>query len=289
MEQELTVGQDERIHALLERARASGARDARGRLTPECSALVEELWKVAFNALRAFLRDGRILTAGPIPQSLPLLAEDLDYLSKSAYDREDLAMEMIVGAIDPFVTAVVDGSKWDKERSSLATYFVGRCLINKGAVIEKWVTERRNRQHIREQESSEIWTQLDRLRPFRQESDMLNGFVFELIQGVPLDVRPILHMIAQGFTIADAARMMGISASAARNRLKRWRTNNVVAPLVMDLPESLWPSDYSLIEYLRSERNRQRRPGDPRRRGQSDAPKQVGQHRRTPALPSGPF
>ena len=215
----------------------------------------------------------------------------MDYLSKSTYDRDDLAMEMIVAAIDPFVTAVVDGSRWDKERSSLATYFIGRCLINKGTVIKKWVAERRNRQHVREQESNEIRTQLDRLHPFDQ-SDPLNGFVFELIQGAPLEVRPILHMVARGFTIADAAQEMGISASAARNRLSRFRKHDVVTPLVNDLPESLWPSGYSLIEYLNTERNHQRRLESPQRGGKGvdpKSPKYVGRLRPTLALPASPF
>lgn len=278
--------QEERIHALFERARASGAFDSHGQLTPDCAELVAELWDIAFNTLRAFLRDGRILTAGPIRQSMTLDEEDLDYLSKSFYDREDLAMEMIIPAIAPFMIAALDTSRWKKERSSLATFFVNRCLFNKGPVLNKWVKRRRGHQHIREQESSEIGVQLDQLLPFDQD-EALDGFVFELIERAPMTVRPILYMVAKGFTVADAAQSLGISASAAHNRLSRYRTIDVVAPVVNELPETLWPSGYSLIDYLVDERDSQRRLEGPRR--SNDDLKYLGPLRPTLALPASPF
>lgn len=243
-----------RLDGLLERARAAGSRTASGALTPPCAALVAELWQVAFRVLIAFLSDGRILSAGSIPQPLPLTPEDLDFLEKSAPDREDLAMEMIIPAINPFITAVVDKGKWDREQSALTTFFINRCLWNKGAVMGKWIEDRRRRQYIRIQESGEIAVALDRLHSFDPEHELLHHVAFDLIRCAPDDVRPILDLVAKGYTIADAAKELEMRAATARTRLYRWRRDFVTPALRwnLDLPEL--PPEYALIEYLTAER-----------------------------------
>ncbi|WP_137726511.1 hypothetical protein [Prescottella subtropica] len=247
--------QTDRIDDLLERTRTAGLRTASGALTPPGAALVAELWRVAFPVLLAFLRDGRILTQGPIHQPLPLTPEDLDYLEKSAPDREDLAMEMILPAIEPFLADVVDKGKWDSEQSALTTFFINRCLWNKGTVIKKWVDDRRRRQRTRVQESSEITDELDRLHHFDPDQELLHHVAFDLIGRAPANVRPILDLVAKGFTIADAADEFEISASAARTRLYRFR-KDVVTPALQqeDLDLSQLPPEYALIEYLTTDR-----------------------------------
>ena len=243
-----------RLDELLERARGAGSRTASGALTPPCAALVAELWQVAFRVLIAFLSDGRILTAGSIPQPLPLTPEDLEYLEKSPPDREDLAMEMIIPAIEPFITAVVDKGKWDREQSALTTFFINRCLWNKGAVITKWVDDRRRRQHIRIQESGEIAAELDRLHSFDPDHELLHHVAFDLIRRAPADVRPILDLVAKGFTIADAAKELEMRAATARNRLYRWRRDFVTPALRWNLDLPQLPPEYALIEYLTADR-----------------------------------
>ncbi|QIX53999.1 hypothetical protein [Rhodococcus sp. DMU1] len=242
--------QNDRLGALLESAQEVGAFDARGRLTPDCAELAQELYNNALPRLLSMLKDGRIVSAGPLGAVVYLDAEDLDFLAKSKDTRDELALEMISRAFRPFLAKVVDRRRWDSSQSSLSTFFVNRCLLTKGQVLGDWVEHRSNRQDERAAESEGFKAAG---QSFDQEDEFLRHVVFQLIQGAPSDVRPILEIVSRGFDIRDAARAMEITENAARNRLYRWR-KHIITPKLGRFGKEVLPRGYALVEYLLTDR-----------------------------------
>lgn len=238
--------QNDRLGALLESAQEVGAFDARDRLTPACAALAQELYTIALPQLLAMLKDGRIASAGPLGAAVQLDSEDLDFLAKSKDTREELALEMISRAFRPFLANVVDRRAWNSSQSSLTTFFVNRCLLTKGQILKDWVEHRRRRQDERAAKN-EGFGRPD--QSFDQDDEFLRHAVFQLIQGAPSDVRPILEIVSHGFDIRDAAAAMEITENAARNRLYRWR-KHIITPKLGRVGKEVLPRGYALVEYL---------------------------------------
>ncbi|MFI7166883.1 hypothetical protein ACIBM3_30960 [Rhodococcus erythropolis] len=246
--------QNDRLSALLKAAQQVGAFDSHGRLTPACSALVEGLWTATLPQLLGMLNDGRILSAGPLGAVVYLDTEDLDYLSKNPDTRYDLASEMMTLALRSFLKRVVDEQTWDSSQSSLTTYFVNRCTLTKDRVLGRWAIERQKRQHSRTLQSADF-TMEQAGHIFDQEPDFLRHCLFRVVAESPMDVRPILEIVANGFDIRDAARELEISENAVRNRLYRWRKKSIAKRVGLIGPEA-FPSGYALIDYLLEDRRR---------------------------------
>lgn len=243
-----------RLNRLLATARAVGGFDAAQRFTPAASALVEALYACSLPVLLAVLKDGRIVSAGPIVMPIELNEEDLGLLRVSEDDRMDLALEMIVQAMRPFIKHVTTTTRWDSATSSLSTYFINGCLMGKKTVLTKWSEDRRHRQHrvpghepnsYDPDSTIEPWDQLK----WNNDEEFDRHIIRDLLDTAPPDIRPILRALAAGFATEDAAREMRISANAARTRLYRYR-KHVVTAKVGDLPLAALPQGYALTRYL---------------------------------------
>ncbi|MBY6388581.1 hypothetical protein HG717_32380 [Rhodococcus erythropolis] len=240
---------DEHLSRLLAAAREAGGFDSSMRFTPAASALIEELYACALPVLLSMLKDGRIVSAGPITMPIELNEEDLGLLRVSADDRLDLALDMIVQALKPFIEHVTTTTRWDSATSSLSTYFINRCLMCKKTVLKKWSEDRSHRQHrvpSQDPDSTvEPWEKLT----WNNDEEFDRHIILDLLGSAPPDIRPILRALAAGFATEDAAREMRISATAARTRLYRYR-QHVVTAKVADLPLTALPQGYALTRYL---------------------------------------
>ncbi len=223
--------QRDRIHALLVEVQTDGLhRRSSDRWSAPAERLVAELWDVAVPTLHAMLKDGSIVHAGP--RNMPRLYIEDDHLDKLRVDHEArdwLAMGMFMKAHVPFLRNAVAKGHWDSTQSDLGTYFVNACLLHKSRVVEKWAKGER------ELRAEYMSAQELRRREMADPSDIAYSRISSqrILQHAPRSVRPIIVALADGFTIADAARGIGISKGAARSRIFQYRQNRII-PWVMD-------------------------------------------------------
>ncbi|OZD68909.1 hypothetical protein CH263_08400 [Rhodococcus sp. 06-1059B-a] len=237
--------QRELFDVLLNDAQVVGGYDAAGRLTPASARLVAILWSPAIGTLHDLAKTRALAFSGPHPRPLFLHEDDWECLASNHEERDWLVMEMAISALPKFVKAVIDENSWDSARSALLTYFVNGCLLYKFEVLNKWSKQRRAARKFALNVSTEGLASID-----IDLSDDPHASIEarKLMRRATPAVRPILWAIAMGETIASAARDMGISEGAARERLFRFRRGVVVRMVSEGDIEA--PPGSAIAEYL---------------------------------------
>lgn len=146
-------------------------------------------------------------------------------------DRCELSTETVARALDFFRTKVLIPGTWDHTRgATIKTYFVGACLFQFPNVYHRWDTERRNWQArctpviddpddpagLHELPSGDS-TEGQALA--RRELQLVMA---DLEENYP-DLRRIVGLELQGYTDAQAAAELGISARAIEGQWYRYR------------------------------------------------------------------
>lgn len=217
-----------KLEMLLHEAQSSGSRTRAGKFTTATSALIEALWSPAIGTLHNMLDSGRITTSGPVNATMWIDHHDLELLRIDHDSRDDLSISMAVAALPDFITNVVDRKKWDREQSSLLTYFVNACLLRKAPVMNQWARPHRAARRLVAQ--AEAHTK-DVLTIEMSDVPYARTAAERLVADASPEIRTMFAALLRGDSIASAAREMGISAGSARSMLFRFR-KGVVVPLV---------------------------------------------------------
>jgi hypothetical protein len=191
---------------------------------------VAELWDPAVGTLHNLVADGRIVSAGPLPISMKIDPEDLEWLRVDYEECDYLCIELAVAGLPTFLRAAVDKKVWTPGRASLLTYFVNACLMHKLRVINAWTKPRRLHRRLEKLARTDS---LDALTLDLSNIPYAHTAARLLVERASPQQRRLLGALLGDQTIASAARIMGISAQSARTHLFRFR-KNVVIPLVAD-------------------------------------------------------
>ena len=232
-----------RMHDLVDEVRQVGLRRPKGGWTRPAEELIGMLWEYAVPTIQVMLHDGSIQSKGP--RNVKFMHVDdgsLEWLRVDAESRHWIASSLAISVYEKFMEKAVIGGGWDPAKSTLGTYFVNTCLLEKHAVVNKWAKENR---HIRagwveEQRIAFITDDVANAAPLRI-------LMPQLIAEAQPSVRPILAGIALGERVPDIAREMRISQRAVRGRLLRFR-ETVVIPLVvrgnLDAPSNYFVTNH---------------------------------------------
>ena len=146
-------------------------------------------------------------------------------------DAEDLASETVADALVRFRNRVLRAGQWDHRRgASLATYWVGFCILRFPDVYRRWLTAQR-RWHLALRNVDG-----DRSYGFGATSAepahqlVLNEEVAEALISVSVDAtRQILTLKSQGYSHEEISELLGCTVKSIESRLARhWRSTRAV-------------------------------------------------------------
>ena len=146
-------------------------------------------------------------------------------------DAEDLASETVADALVRFRDRVLRTGQWDHRRgASLATYWVGFCILRFPDVYRRWLTAQR-RWHLALRNVDG-----DRSYGFGATSAepahqlVLNEEVAEALTSVSVDAtRQILTLKSQGYSHEETSELLGCTVKSIESRLARhWRSTRAV-------------------------------------------------------------
>ncbi|WP_072816093.1 hypothetical protein [Rhodococcus zopfii] len=115
--------------------------------------------------------------------------------------------------------------------------------MNKHDVFNKWAKDTRSTRAAWCEEQT-----ADFALPDIADSTVNRVELSHLITVAPASVRPILVALSHGFTVADAARGLRISAGAAQSRLARYRTYTIIPRVAEGLLDA--PSNYFVTNHV---------------------------------------
>lgn len=188
-----------------------------------------ELAAYAYPVMMAWTRTGEIIRK--VAEKGRSLAIRDTVPGWSHEDRSELSTETVARALVFFRATVLVTGRWDAEQgATIRTYFVGACLFQFPNVYRRWAGERRrwSAQHVMTLDSPD---DPDGLRQLRAADDvefsvLTSGELAEVMADLAKK-DPKLHRVAQlrlqGYTDAEAAREVGLSARALEGRWYRYR------------------------------------------------------------------
>ena len=237
---------DERLELLLQHAQSAGiwrtqAHTAGRVFTSETAELAGGLWSRAFPALKALLKSNKIaLQMHRLGIRVPPLTNDhRDAITGREENRDELAAEMILARLEPFLEHVVADRAWNRWQSALTTHFINGCLLSYPSVYRRWAKQRKTT-------TGEL--DLNAITEVRRDVslDIADREVIrELVKEAPPPVRPILSLLWLGYTQREIAEQLGISAGAVANRLYQFRHRTVIPKVVrrhLEAPEGHLPN-----------------------------------------------
>ena len=141
-------------------------------------------------------------------------------------DAEDLAAETVADALGRFRDQVLAVGRWDPRRgASLATFWIGFCLLRFPDVYRRWLTaqSRWNRALQNADGYRTHWLEPSPTDPAQQV--VLDEEVAEALASVSVEAtRQILQLKAAGYSHEEIAELVGCSVKSIESRLDRhWR------------------------------------------------------------------
>lgn len=203
----------------------------RGFTGPAQQLFEAELATYGFPVMMAWTRTGEIIRrVAEMGRSLGIRDTGPEW---SHDDRSELSVETVAHALVFFRNKVLRTGRWDAgQGATIKTYFVGACLFQFPNVYQRWAGERRrwSAQHVM------ILDNPDDPEGFRQipgdddlEFRVMTNHELEEIMAELAERDEILHRIAElrlkGYSDAEAAREVGLSARAVEGRWYRFKTD----------------------------------------------------------------
>lgn len=188
-----------------------------------------ELAAYAYPVMMAWTRTGEIIKRCA-QKGRPLGIRDTG-AGWSRDDRCELSTETVARALDFFRKKVLLHGTWDHTRgATIKTYFVGACLFQFPNVYQRWNTERRSWQDrcamVVDDPGDPAGLGLlgsdDNTEEHAIARHQLQQVMDELKDSYP-DLREIIELQLQGYTCAQAAARLGLSARAIEGQLYRFR------------------------------------------------------------------
>ncbi|WP_458682633.1 hypothetical protein [Prescottella equi] len=243
-EQEERAEEHARMHELVDEVRAVGLRRPKGGWTRPAEELISMLWEYAVPTIQAMLHDGSIQTKGP--RHLKFMHVDdrsLEWLRVDAETRHWIASSLVIKVYEKFMEKAVIGGGWDRAKSTLGTYFVNTCLLEKHTVINKWAKENRHTraEWVEDQKTAFYAEDVAKAAPLRIELP-------RLIARADPKVRPILTSLALGDRVPDIAREMRMSQSAVWGQIIRFRQRVIIPRVAHGLLDA--PSNYFVTNHV---------------------------------------
>lgn len=218
----LTIGQREWSQADLADA------IVKNRLTPAEHSLVSEyLWLIGFKFIKKQLRTGELAHASAsMGRPVMFKHDDQRQLSESEELRDELATEVLLGAVPNFFKNV---QYWSPEKgASLTTYFFGSCKQHfKGAYLT-WAKGRDRRWFSAADTAVAPWMDPNYSRSFTDQVEVEDTIrqIFDLAKS---NQKPILGLLYQGYSQADAATKLGLTSKAVEGRMYQLRRQVLMA------------------------------------------------------------
>ena len=194
----------------------------------ELDQLESELWLYGFRVLKNFLRTGRIIAVcAELGRPVFMTEEVLRTLHSSLQDRDELAVETLIRAVPYFRKKVLERGRWDHNKSSLRTYFIGACAMSFSVVFQKWNDARTTRMH----ELGTIEHPGDvasKLSPHLSKDPatiaQVNDTLRKIMRRARPEARSICLLLLQGMTYAEVGEALdGISSRAVEGHMHRLR------------------------------------------------------------------
>ena len=141
-------------------------------------------------------------------------------------DAEDLAAETVADALGRFRDRVLSVGRWDPRRgASLATYWIGYCILRFPDVYRRWLTAQ-SRWHRALQNADGDRTYRFKPAPADPAQQFVLGEeVAEALASVSVEAtRQILQLKTAGYSHEEIAELVGCSVKSIESRLDRhWR------------------------------------------------------------------
>ncbi len=134
--------------------------------------------------------------------------------------RLELATDTVLAAMPKFRERLASG-QWDPGQASLTTYFVGALILEFPNIYRRWERGRA----LGEKE-----TPLDVMfdAPSAERGPAARAAAHDEIERIlwtmPPDIRKIVLLRADGYTLSEAAMILGMTTKAVEHRMARWRT-----------------------------------------------------------------
>lgn len=198
----------------------AGARTERVRL---------ELMAGAYQVVYGWVRSGKIF-AVCARKGIRARRNDGDTAPWDDQDCEDLAVDAVLKGWELFAERGLRRGQWDPSRgASLATYFVGACLLQFNAVYNAWWRTRVMCCAI-EAETINAEVEAGRARLIAQRSHpdpadlvALSDEAERELDRLPERLQPIVVRMAAGLSRAEAARELGMTEKAVERAFHRHR------------------------------------------------------------------
>lgn len=190
--------------------------------------LEDDLWAYGFRVLKSALRTGRIVTMCH-DAGVPLYFSDEQrrVLHTSVEERDTLTVDTLTRAVPYFLSKVLARGRWNPERASLQTYFVGCCVRAFPDVFRAWARDRQKR--LSELDQSEAIFDEQSAMPSSVEPEFVataRDTIRVALRRARPEVRVICSLIAQGYTHAEIGEKLGgISARAVEGHMRRLRAS----------------------------------------------------------------
>ena len=202
---------------------------------PDYEMFAGELAAYAYTILASWMRRG-LIYGHCADRGRPVTATEAERAALAADPDqcEELAMETAAVSLTFFRNRVLLRQCWDVTAgATIATYFVGACLLQFPNVFRRW---RREQQRWRDGLAREaLHCGAGRGLGDDPAEDPLNVVVntttvMEELNRMPQELRNAMALVLDGHTFTEAAAMLGTSPRAIEGRLYRYR-QTVVAGL----------------------------------------------------------
>lgn len=182
---------------------------------PTLDLLTEDLWLYGWDVLRGLIRRRKL------PGYQPHLTEESwIILRDSSEHRDAVTLDTLGQAIPKFLASLREGN-YDPTRSSLGTYFIGRCAIEFRPIAERWQNQRIQTAH----ELSDVsWSTIPlptALNPARHGYTRI--LLARALNTLNFTDRAVMVATLQGYAQTDIAEHMGLTPRAVEGILYRAR------------------------------------------------------------------
>lgn len=200
----------------------------KSRLTPAEQSLVREhFWTLGFKTVKKQLRTGELAQASAaMGRPIGWKFDDQQLLRESEDLRDELTAEVLLRADRIFFEHV---KNWNPDKgAALPTYFIGACKqAFKGAYLA-WANARERRWLTTYETAAAPWLDPNYSRSFTDQIEIEETIAQVFALARP-NQRPVLGLLYQGYSQADAAKALGLTPKTVERRMYQLRKQVLLA------------------------------------------------------------
>jgi DNA-directed RNA polymerase specialized sigma24 family protein len=192
-------------------------------MTPAELALTKEFfWVLGFKTVKTLLRTGELARSSEkMGRPLSWDFDDQRLLRESEDLRDELAAEVLLRAVPFFFSEAV--KSWNPDKgAALTTYFVGSCIMVLNAAYRSWAKTRKRRWFTTADAAVAPWLDPNFSRSFTDQVEIEES-IRQLFELAKPNQKPIVGLLYQGYTAADAALALGLTKRTVEGRIYQLR------------------------------------------------------------------